>query len=93
MKPIVCRKCGETYYRENGYDKCPKCGASRPHRRLSPALVDDLILDVREADAAGKSYGYWRIGLMLEKQKAREKMQAERERRRKEKDAEEASEQ
>lgn len=60
----------------------------REQKRLPPALIDDLMLDAREADASGKSYGYWRIGQLLEKQKAREKMQAERERRKKEKDAE-----
>lgn len=65
----------------------------REQKSLPPALIDDLMLDAREADASGKSYGYWRIGLMLEKQKAREKMQAERERRRKEKDADGASKQ
>lgn len=93
MELIVCKKCGEKFYRENGSDRCPKCGAVRSRKRMPPSLVDDLILDVREADAAGKSYGYWRIGLMLEKQKAREKMQAERERRRKEKNADGASKQ
>ena len=93
MKPIVCRKCGETYYRENGSDRCPKCGTPRLHRRLPASQVDDLMLDAREADASGKSYGYWRIGLLLGKQKAWEKLQGEKERRKKEKDAEEASEQ
>lgn len=67
--------------------------STREQRRVPPSQVDDLMLDVREADASGKSYGYWRIGLMLEKQKAREKMQAERERRRKEKDADGVSKQ
>lgn len=78
MKPIVCKKCGEKFYRENGSDRCPKCGAVRPHRRVPPSQVDDLMLDVREADASGKSYGYWRVGQLLEKQKAREELEARR---------------
>lgn len=85
MKLIVCEKCGEKFYRERSSDGCPKCGAARVHRRLPPPQVDGLMLDVREADASGKSYGYWRIGLLLEKQKAREEQEARRKRLKEEK--------
>ncbi len=61
--------------------------STREQRRVPPSQVDDLMLDVREADASGKSYGYWRIGLLLQKQKERERMEAEKERRKKEKNA------
>lgn len=35
--------------------------------------VDELTLDVREADAEGLSYGKWRVRQMLAKQKAKQK--------------------
>ena len=46
---------------------------------------DDLMLDAREADAAGLSYGNWRAKQLMEKQKLRQ--QAEENRRRKAADA------
>lgn len=33
-----------------------------------------LTADVRKADAAGKSYGYWRLDELLKEQKAREEL-------------------
>ena len=34
----------------------------------------DAGCDVRKADAAGKSYGYWRLDELLKEQKAREEL-------------------
>ena len=46
------------------------CREIREHRRLPPSEVDDLMLDVREADAAGLSYGQWRAQKLMGKLKA-----------------------
>ena len=86
MQNRVCRECGKTFYGANNATRCPACREKQTNKRYPPSEVDDLMLDVREADAAGKSYGYWRAGKLMEKQKLRQ--QAEDNRRRKAVDAE-----
>lgn len=63
----VCTACKETFIADSSSIKlCPVCNAksmttpaerARKNYRIKP---DRLMLDVRQADAAGKSYGRWR---------------------------------
>lgn len=85
MKVRTCRECGRQFTGANNAVRCPECRAEKQRENALKHCVDDLTLDVREADAAGVSYGQWRIRKLLEKQKAREKREAEMARRRKEK--------
>lgn len=71
MTKRICRECGREFTGSKNAMTCPAC-KEKHRRRLPPSELDDLMLDVRQADAEGKSYGYWRVGLMLEKQKAGE---------------------
>lgn len=72
MPMKVCIDCGTIFPAEHiGAKRCCLCAAK--HGTEPP--VDDLTRDVRQADASGKSYGFWRAGLLLAKQKAREEME------------------
>ena len=85
MRNRVCRECGKTFYGANNATRCPACRERRANKRYPPSEVDDLMLDAREADAAGPSYGNWRANQLMDKQKLRQ--QAEENRRRKAADA------
>ena len=51
MKKRICCDCGKEFYGAKNAKRCPACREIREHRRLPPSEVDDLMLDVREADA------------------------------------------
>lgn len=70
MKKRICCDCGKEFYGASNAKRCPACREIREHRRLPPSEVDDLMLDVREADAAGLSYGQWRAQKLMGKLKA-----------------------
>ena len=89
-----CADCGTVFVAENPASKyCPCCsarrnipGPARGHGYRKPP-PDALTLDVREADAAGLSYGVWRAREDEKKRKAKEalaRVRAENERRREE---------
>lgn len=75
----VCTSCKETFIAESPAIKlCPACDAksqttpaerARKNCRIKP---DRLMLDVRQADAAGLSYGVWRAREDDKKRKAKE---------------------
>lgn len=75
----VCTSCKETFIAESPAIKlCPVCDAksqttpaerARKNCRIKP---DRLMLDVRQADAAGLSYGVWRAREDDKKRKAKE---------------------
>lgn len=63
----TCTTCKETFIAESPFIKlCPICNAksqTTPAERAQRKTLitpDRLMLDVRQADAAGKSYGRWR---------------------------------
>ena len=70
MKKRICCDCGKEFYGASNAKRCPACREIREHRRLPPSEVDDLMLDVREVDAAGLSYGQWRAQKLMGKLKA-----------------------
>lgn len=78
----VCVDCGTVFPAENfGAKRCCLCAAKHKTKPAAPKVyqkppVDALTRDVREADAAGKSYGVWRKDEMLAEQKAREELEA-----------------
>lgn len=78
----VCIDCGTVFPAENfGAKRCCLCAAKHKTKPAAPKVypkppVDALTRDVREADAAGKSYGVWRKDEMLAEQKAREELEA-----------------
>lgn len=75
----VCTSCKETFIAESPAIKlCPVCNAksqttpaerAQKNCRIKP---DRLMLDVRQADAAGLSYGVWREREDDKKRKAEE---------------------
>lgn len=75
----VCTSCKETFIAESPAIKlCPVCNAksqttpaerAQKNCRIKP---DRLMLDVRQADAAGLSYGVWRAREDDKKRKAEE---------------------
>ena len=75
----VCTSCKETFIAESPAIKlCPVCNAksqttpaerAQKNCRIKP---DRLMLDVRQADAAGLSYGVWRAREDDQKRKAEE---------------------
>lgn len=75
----VCTSCKETFIAESPAIKlCPVCNAksqitpaerAQKNYRIKP---DRLMLDVRQADAAGLSYGVWRAREDDKKRKAEE---------------------
>ena len=75
----VCTSCKETFIAESPAIKlCPACNAksqttpaerAKKNCRIKP---DRLMLDVRQADAAGLSYGVWRAREDDKKRKAEE---------------------
>lgn len=83
MAMKVCIDCGTVFPAENfGAKRCCLCAAKYKTKPAAPKMypkppVDALTRDVREADAAGKSYGVWRKDQMLAEQKAREKLEEE----------------
>lgn len=80
MKNRVCCDCGKTFYGANNAKRCPACRDRRIYKERQPADVDELTLDVREADAAGLSYGQWRARQLLARQEARKKIEKARHR-------------
>lgn len=63
----TCTTCKETFIAESPFIKlCPICNAksqttpAERAQRKTRITPDRLMLDVRQADAAGKSYGRWR---------------------------------
>lgn len=81
MPMKVCIDCGTIFPAEHiGAKRCCLCAAKHGTEPTTEKVypkppVDDLTRDVRQADASGKSYGFWRAGLLLAKQKAREEME------------------
>lgn len=75
----VCTSCKETFIAESPAIKlCPVCNAksqttpaerAQKNCRIKP---DRLMLDARQADAAGLSYGVWRAREDDKKRKAEE---------------------
>lgn len=78
----VCVDCGTIFPAENfNAKRCCLCAAKHGVKPAAEKVypkppVDDLTRDARQADAAGKSYGFWRASLLLAKQKAREEIEA-----------------
>lgn len=63
----TCTACKETFIAESPFIKlCPICNAksqttpAERAQRKTRITPDRLMLDVRQVDAAGKSYGRWR---------------------------------
>lgn len=74
-----CTICSETFIADSANMKvCPICNARRidppgqKARRHIQSQPDKLTLDVRQADAAGKSYGRWRFEESERRRKAEE---------------------
>ena len=86
----TCVDCGAVILSNNvTARRCPVCAerfAERVRKKYKNPPADPLTADVRKADAAGKSYGYWRLDELLKEQKAREELDnlIERNRKRKE---------
>ena len=84
MAMKVCIDCGTVFPAENfGAKRCCLCAAKYKTKTAAPKVypkppVDALTRDVREADAAGISYGKLQVKRMLAKQKAREELEAKR---------------
>lgn len=74
----ICVDCGAVILSNNvTARRCPVCAerfAERVRKKYKNPPADPLTADVRKADAAGKSYGYWRLDELLEEQKAREEL-------------------
>lgn len=91
MPMKVCIDCGMVFPAEHiGAKRCCICAAQHEVKPAAEKIypkppVDDLTRDVRQADASGKSYGFWRAGLLLAAQKIREEMAAEKAQKDKEK--------
>lgn len=75
----VCTSCKETFIAESPAIKlCPVCNAksqttpAERARKRCHIKPDRLMLDVRQADAAGLSYGVWRAREDDKKRKAEE---------------------
>lgn len=82
MAMKVCIDCGTVFPVENfGAKRCCLCAAKHKTKPAAPKMypkppVDALTRDVREADAAGISYGKLQVKRMLAKRKARETLEA-----------------
>lgn len=69
MPMKVCIDCGTIFPAEHiGAKRCCLCAAKHGTEPTAEKVypkppVDDLTRDVRQADASGKSYGFWRAGL------------------------------
>lgn len=76
----TCVDCGAVILSNNvTARRCPVCAerfAERVRKKYKNPPADPLTADVRKADAAGKSYGYWRLDELLKEQKAREELEA-----------------
>lgn len=74
----ICVDCGAVILSNNvTARRCAICESrfiERTREKYKKPPVDPLTADVRKADAAGKSYGYWRLDELLEEQKAREEL-------------------
>ena len=70
----TCVDCGAVILSNNvTARRCPVCAerfAERVRKKYKNPPADPLTADVRKADAAGKSYGYWRLDELLKEQKA-----------------------
>lgn len=75
----TCVDCGAVILSNNvTARRCPVCAerfAERVRKKYKNPPADPLTADVRKADAAGKSYGYWRLDELLKEQKARQTQQ------------------
>lgn len=75
----TCVDCGAVILSNNvTARRCPVCAerfAERARKKYKNPPADPLTADVRKADAAGKSYGYWRLDELLKEQKARKTQQ------------------
>lgn len=79
--PVIiktCVDCGAVILSNNvTARRCPVCAerfAERVRKKYKNPPADPLTADVRKADAAGKSYGYWRLDELLKEQKARKEL-------------------
>lgn len=92
----TCVDCGAMILSNNvTARRCPVCAerfAERVRKKYKNPPADPLTADVRKADAAGKSYGYWRLDELLKEQKAREELDNLIERNRKRKEHEQQQE-
>lgn len=92
----TCVDCGAVILSNNvTARRCPVCAerfAERVRKKYKNPPADPLTADVRKADAAGKSYGYWRLDELLKEQKAREELDNLIERNRKRKEHEQQQE-
>lgn len=74
----ICVDCGAVILSNNvTARRCAICESrfiERAREKYKKPPADPLTADVRKADAAGKSYGYWRLDELLEEQKAREEL-------------------
>lgn len=74
----ICVDCGAVILSNNvTARRCAICESrfiERTREKYKKPPADPLTADVRKADAAGKSYGYWRLDELLKEQKAREKL-------------------
>ena len=65
----TCVDCGAVILSNNvTARRCPVCAerfAERVRKKYKNPPADPLTADVRKADAAGKSYGYWRLDELL----------------------------
>lgn len=83
MPMKVCVDCGTVFPADSiGAVRCCLCAARKRAKSVAKKAypqppVDELVRDVRLADAAGKSYGVWRKDQMLAEQKAREALEEE----------------
>lgn len=92
----TCVDCGAVILSNNvTARRCPVCAerfAERVRKKYKNPPADPLTADVRKADAARKSYGYWRLDELLKEQKAREELDNLIERNRKRKEHEQQQE-
>ena len=86
----TCTACKETFIADSPAIKlCPICNAksqtppAERARRNVRMTLDPLMLDVRQADAAGLSYGRWRYEETERRRKAEEELHRKIEERRK----------
>lgn len=86
----TCTACKETFIADSPAIKlCPICNAksqtppAERARRNVRMTLDPLMLDVRQADAAGLSYGRWRYEETERRRKAEEELHRQIEERKK----------
>ncbi len=74
----TCVDCGAVILSNNVTTRrCAICESrfiERTREKYKKPPADPLTADVRKADAAGKSYGYWSLDELLKEQMAREEL-------------------